>query len=144
MAELCSKQIPDDAIIAVLELAWGQGLYFGKFAWVAHPYSIPGAFVPERMEEQLDSVQKSKNMNIHTMLLCRIIFGRQQKGYKGQTAPSSGYDSTIGSEDGLYYILFNSKRILPVAIIAVADLGGEPLEHRLPPLMHFKKSWKKS
>ena len=120
-------QILLNVIIAFLELAWGQGLYFGKFAWVAHPYSIPGAFVPEGMEEQLDFVQKSKNMNVHTMLLCRIIFGRQEKGYKGQTAPSSGYDSTIGSEDGLYYILFNSKRILPVAIIEYSfKIKGQP------------------
>ena len=89
---------------------------FGKYARVSHPYAIPAAFPPEGMEEQLDYMQKSENMNIHAMLLCRIIIGRQQKGFNGQTAPGDGYDSTTGNND-LYYILFNSKRILPLAVI---------------------------
>lgn len=83
--------------------------------------------MPGGMRQTLTAEQLKKQGVTHTMLLCKIIIGKQQLGRGPMTKPDDGFDSarngaeskTPGSNgiEGTYFIVFNPEHILPIAII---------------------------
>ena len=84
---------------------------------ILHPWWNVG------MKETLSTQQLREQKRMHTMLLCKIIVGKQQLGRKGMTQPNDGFDSARNG-DGTYFVIFNFDHILPVAIIEYSVLRG--------------------
>lgn len=92
---------------------YGKGAYFATTADLSHPYAVrnPGAHVPDG--SQTTALAAS---NVFTMLLCKIITGKQQLGRSSMEQPDAGYDSARNG-DGSYMVIFNRDHILPIAIV---------------------------
>ena len=82
--------------------------------------------MPEGMRQTLTPLQLETRKKTHTMLLCKIIVGKQQLGKKWLTKPADGFDSARNGSDpgapndgiqGTYFLIFNADHILPIAII---------------------------
>ena len=77
---------------------YGNGVYFGNTADIAHVYAPPGSD------------------RLHTMLLCKLVTGRSHLGAEHLDEPWTGYDSCRNA-DKTYMVIFDVDCILPIALI---------------------------
>lgn len=119
---------------------YGKGAYFGKDAHTAHKFAIldpgDGAHIPRGTLGRLPGERITKAKTTYTILLCKLITGKQHLGSEHLTQPFTGHDSARNG-DGSYLIIFNADYILPVAIVEYTiDLQRGDSEDQLVDRIH--------